>query len=334
MHLIIAFIVCIAGILISSYIFIQKSRHQKLACPRDNPCDLVLHSRFGKTLGVPNELLGILYFGSTTFLLYGYVTLPVLYVSAILYILFFTLSIGGLFSIYLVSLQAFVIKRWCAWCLGVAAANFVLIASVWSLPFSTIAPLLASQKVWWVIIHNLGFILGLGSATLTDVFFFRFLKDNTISQDEKEIMDTFSSVIWVGLAILIVSGIALYVPEQERLLASSKFLLKLVVVSVVIFNGVLLNMLVAPHMRRLSFEGTVPARRFRRLAFALGGISIVSWYSAFLLGSLRKIDLIFSHAVIGYGILIVCVVIGSQMMERIVMKKRGSMVVPQQNLES
>jgi hypothetical protein len=143
-----------------------------------------------------------------------------------LYALFFIVIFGGLFSAYLVGLQAFVIKAWCIWCLGVALSNFILIVSLFGIPTESIVPMLASQKVLWIIIHNIGFILGVGSATITDIFFFRFLKDNIITQEEKETMDTLSAVIWAGLAILVVSGIALYLPEQARLAVSSKFLIK------------------------------------------------------------------------------------------------------------
>lgn len=320
MSIIIAFIACMVGVFISLYMYIKKSRHQKLACPRDNPCDTVLHSRFGRTFGIPNEALGIIYFFSISLLLF-LIIFTTVYTTAFLYILFFFLVFGALFSLYFVGLQAFVIKSWCAWCLGIAFTNLVLIISLSQISFTAIIPMLASQKVWWVIVHNIGFILGLGSATITDIFFFRFLKDGTISQEEKETMDTLTNVIWVGLAILIVSGLALYLPEQSRLDISSKFLLKVLVVGVIALNGILLNMFVGPHMRRLSFEGTVPARRFRRLAFALGGVSFTSWYLAFFLGSLRKISIDFKTAFVGYAVLLVLVIIGSQIAERYVAYK-------------
>ena len=322
MSIIIGFIACIVGVLICAYIYIKKRRHEKLACPREHPCDIVLHSRFNRTFGIPNEALGIIYFFLVSFLLYLLISSSI-YTAAFLYILFFLIILGGLFSLYMVGLQAFIIKSWCAWCLGIALTNFVLIASLYHLPFESISPFLASQKVWWVIVHNIGFILGLGSVTLTDLFFFRFLKDNIISSEEKEMMDTLTNVIWVGLAILIVSGIALYMPGQTYLAVSSKFLLKLTVIGVIVTNGILLNMVVAPHMRRLSFEGNIPARRFRRVAFALGGISFTSWYVAFLLGSLRKINFDFSTALIGYGIFLVCVIVGSQIAERYTTKKHS-----------
>jgi uncharacterized membrane protein len=304
-----AFIACIIGVLISGYIFVQKQHHRKLACPRDNPCDTVLHSRFSRTFGISNELLGIIYFFCVSFLLYLIISTTI-YVPALLYILFFFLVLGGLFSLYLIGLQAFVIKHWCFWCLGIALTNLSLIISLCNLSFSSITPILAYQKVGWVIIHNIGFVLGLGGATITDVFFFRFLKDNTISTEEKNTMDTLTNIIWIGLTILIVSGICLFLPEQARHSISSKFLLKMVVVAVIVVNGVLLNMFVGPYMRRLSFEGTPPAKHFRRLAFALGGISFTSWYVAFFLGSLRNIPVNFHNALIGYAALLVCVIVG------------------------
>jgi uncharacterized membrane protein len=323
MSIIIAFIACIVGVFISLYMYIKKSRNQKLACPREHPCDMVLHSRFGRTFGIPNEALGIIYFFSISLLLF-LIVFTTVYTTAFLYILFFFLVFGALFSLYFVGLQAFVIKSWCAWCLGIAFTNLILIISLSQISFTEMIPMLASQKVWWVIIHNIGFILGLGSATITDIFFFRFLKDGVISQEEKETMDTLTNVIWVGLAILIVSGLALFLPEQARLAVSSKFLLKVVVVGVIVFNGILLNMFVGPHMRRLSFEGTLPARRFRRFAFALGGISFTSWYLAFLLGSLRTINIDFALALIGYAIIILGVIVGSQIAERYVTYKHTS----------
>ena len=298
--------------------YFKKKRHQALACPREHPCDLVLHSHFSKTFGIPNELLGIGYFLLVLALIFA----PLVGLSPVwdLYALFFLLVLGGLFSVYLIGLQAFVIRAWCAWCLGIALTNIILIISLSSIPTSVFAPVLASQKVWWIILHNIGFILGVGSATVTDVLFFRSIKDGTVSAEEKGTMDMLTNIIWIGLAVLIISGLALFIPEQARLALSSKFLLKVVVVGVIIVNGLLLNMFVAPYMRRLSFEGTVPARKFRRLAFALGGISFTSWYLAFFLGSFRKIDITFCYAVTGYALLLIAVVIGSQIMERRVTK--------------
>lgn len=314
MSITIAFIVCALGFSISVYLFLSKRMKKPLMCPREHPCDRVVGSRFATTFGIPNEILGAIYFASIPLIL----LFPASGMTTVwlLYILFFLLIIGGLFSLYLIGLQAFTLRAWCLWCLGVALCNGILIAALWSIPVEAFAPILGLQKIFWVIVHNVGFILGLGAATITDILFFRFLKDHHISEEEKNTTDTLSSVIWVGLAILIISGVALYVPSAARLAVSSKFLLKAVVIGVIVVNGVLLNMRVAPRLRSLSLDNTLPARSFRRFAFALGGVSMTSWWLAFILGSLRSISIPFGTALVGYVGVLVVVVIGSQLAEK------------------
>lgn len=318
MSVIITFIACALGIALSLFMFFKKKRHKGLACPREQPCDIVIHSRFSKAFGIPNEIIGTIYFLIVALILI--VPVSGIMTAWMFYSLFFVLVLGGLFSLYLIGLQVFVIRSWCLWCVSVAVINALLIISLINIPTEIFASLLKEQKVWWVVLHNIGFILGIGSATITDLFFFRFLKDNNISQEEKETMDTLTNVIWVGLALLIISGLALYIPDHARLSMSAKFLIKVVVVSIIVVNGFLLNMFIAPYLRRLSFEGTAPARKFRQFAFALGGISITSWYLAFLLGSFREVSISFSQGVIGYIICLLAVVIGSRVVETLITK--------------
>jgi hypothetical protein len=207
--------------------------------------------------------------------------------------------------------------------------NAALAACLWWMPTPEWFALLAEHRGAWAIVHALGFVLGLGGATITDVFFFRFLKDHRISEEEKGTLDALSRVVWVGLAVLLVSGLMLYLPEQARLAASPKFLLKVVVVAVVLLNGIALNLSVAPRLRLLSFERTPPARTFRRLAFALGGISIASWYTAFLLGSLRHLGpATFAHGLLGFGVLLAGTVVVTQVFERLAVKHASSHDAP------
>jgi uncharacterized membrane protein len=315
MHIYLGLLASVVGLGISSYIHRKKQTKTKLICPLRTQCDTVVNSQFATSFGIPNELLGMAYY-ILTGLFYAFILRYPMFFSPILHFALFFLTLGGmLFSIYLISLQAFSIRAWCVWCLGSAAANVLLVVSLFGFPSEGLFALLSAQRMWWVIAHNIGFILGLGGATITDLCFFRFLKDNTISKEEKGAMDLLSNIIWVGLAILIVSGIALYLPEQARLDVSSKFLLKVIVVSVVVVNGILLNMLVAPRLRELSLENTPSARHFRKIAFALGGISIFSWYTAFLLGSFRSISVSFLLGLCIYAGALLTVVIASQLYE-------------------
>jgi hypothetical protein len=163
--------------------------------------------------------------------------------------------------------------------------------------------------------------LGLGGATITDLFFFRFLRDWRISPHEADVTRTLSQVIWFGLAILVMSGVGLYLPQMEFLNASSKFLTKVVVVAVILTNGSFLNLVVAPRLVSMTFHSVSPEEgrkmaRFRRLAFALGAISFTSWYTAFVLGMIRSVPLRFVSLLTIYALVVAAAVTVSQIMER------------------
>ncbi len=185
--------------------------------------------------------------------------------------------------------------------------------------------LLLEYKSVFVAFHMLGFIFGLGGATIADIMFFRFLTDLRISKKEHTVLGALSQVVWVGLAILWISGILIFLSDIQAYSHSSKFLLKAMVVIVVSLNGFALNSLVAPRLMHIDWKLGRDAKRrnLRRLAFALGSISMVSWYSAFILGSLRSLPYSFSQLLVGYGVLLILAIIGSQMVEALFSWKRS-----------
>lgn len=176
-----------------------------------------------------------------------------------------------------------------------------------------------------VIAHVFFMAIGVGGATVTDVLFLKFLRNNNMSRQELIVMDTLSQVIWAALVGILVTGLVIFLPQASDLLENSKFLAKMSVVGVLIVNGVLLNVKIAPKMH-LIFSvnkdlNPVWLQRTRRLAFALGAISIVSWYSAFLLGSLRSIELSYFQLISIYISLLVFGLVGSQISERLFAKQ-------------
>jgi hypothetical protein len=185
--------------------------------------------------------------------------------------------------------------------------------------------ILSEYKSVFVAVHMLGFVFGLGGATIADIMFFRFLSDLRISKKEHTILASLSQIVWVGLLMLWVSGILIFLGDVERYSASSKFLLKAVVVVVITINGVLLNTIVAPRLMKIDWKLGHNARKrhLRRLACALGGISMVSWYSAFVLGSLRSLPYSFSELLIVYVGMLLLTVIVSQCMEALFAWKRS-----------
>lgn len=121
-------ILSLTGFIISSYIYKKKKAKTKLVCPMRSNCDTVIHSDYSKILGVRVEFLGMVYYFITG------ISYSLLY-STLLYskeagMILFGLSLSAvLFSIYLVSVQAFILKHWCAWCLSSAFIS-ILIAVV------------------------------------------------------------------------------------------------------------------------------------------------------------------------------------------------------------
>jgi hypothetical protein len=152
--------------------------------------------------------------------------------------------------------------------------------------------ILVNYRPYVLALHLLGVALGLGGATITDIFFFRFMKDFRISQKEAEVMQTLSNIIMTALYLLLISGVLLYLMAIEEYNQSAGFQFKMIAVAVLAVNGFFMHRRIAPRMIDISFrQGGVPTpelRKLRRIAFAMGAISMTSWYSAFLVAMLKK----------------------------------------------
>lgn len=317
------------GFLLAFYIRHKKSSHEKMVCPLDSDCDAVIYSDYSKFFGIPVEIIGLFYYGAiaisySLFLAFPHFA-PPLIVFAVL-----TLTIAAfLFSLYLTFIQAFAIKQWCAWCLMSAGICAVIFATALSVSEFGFFSLLAEYHDLIVIFHVFGVAIGLGGATIADILFFKFLKDFRISEWEADVMRTLSQTIWFALAILVLTGLGLYLPEAEELNQSAKFLVKMIVVAVIIVNGVFLNLLVAPKLVKISFgekhdHQSGELHHERKIAFALGAVSIVSWYSAFILGVAREVPLNFWPLILTYILLISGAIVASQVMERFFVKRANS----------
>lgn len=300
----------LAGFIVASYVSHKKKTAQPMVCPLNGDCETVTSSAYSKFFGLPVERIGVFYYALIV-LVYGvHALIPWLLSDTIMFFVM-GLSIGAfVFSLYLIFIQAFVLKKWCTWCLFSAAfSTFIFITSVFGSSIDLPA-LLTKYKMVIVILHALGAAVGVGAATVTDIFFFRFLRDYRISKGEHELMKTLSNIIWFALGLIVVTGIGLFIPRSAELLQSSKFLIKIVAVGVVIVNGVFLNLLVSPRLMEISFgEGhdhkSGELKFFRKLSFALGAISITSWYTIFVLGNLKSIPVDF-RAALGLYILLLC----------------------------
>lgn len=315
----------LAGLCVAGYVFLKKKKSQPMVCPLNGECDLVTRSKYSKFFGIPVEVLGIAYYFFIAFVYLINNFIPWLLPESIIFLIT-GLTVGAfLFSCYLIFIQAFVLKQWCTWCLFSAGfSTLIFITAIFNAQID-LSGFLAQYRTPIIVLHALGAAVGVGAATVTDIFFFRFLKDYKISQSEHDLMNTLSNIIWFALGLIIITGIGLFIPEQERLLNSSKFLTKVVAVLVVTVNGVFLNLVISPKMMQMDFSEPHNHQKgelhlMRKLSFALGGISISSWYIIFILGSLKSIPVSFKTGVILY-FLVLCFAIGmSQVVDQKMVK--------------
>ncbi len=319
----------VVGFAISYTIHKKKRTGQPLYCPLKFHCDPVVKSQHSKFLHIPLEYWGMTYYAIVFLSYMGFVFFPGVTIER-----FFVLSIiiatgfAYFFSMYLTGIQAFILKQWCSWCLMSAALCTIIFFSVIQASVFDMMPYIKNYRALITGMHLLGIVLGLGGTIVTDVLFIKFLKDAKISKDEAGILHLLSQIIWFGLGIIVVSGGLLFVSDIERYVHSVKFLVKMLIVAILIFNGFILNMVIIPRLSQIPFGKLLTSRdekmrNFRRLAFALGAISATSWYSAFVLGLLRfspfPFEIIFSI----YVTLLVIAIIASQFLEVFIAKSKS-----------
>lgn len=163
--------------------------------------------------------------------------------------------------------------------------------------------------------HLLGMIFGLGGTFILDILIFHFLRNFKINTQEAVIMHLISQLIVIGLFLLIVTGAAIYLTDVENYSNSSRFLMKMTAVFVLTINGLFLNFYMMPKIKKLSMvkEDIEHDQNLKRIAFAVGAVSIVSWFSAYLFAMVKDLSAFtYMEMLIPYLILLAGAVGGGQ----------------------
>lgn len=183
----------------------------------------------------------------------------------------------------------------------------------------------SSHYAVFVALHVLSMAIGLGGATVSDILFFKFLKDYRISKKEEEVLHVLKDVILTAIFFITLTGILLFLANRE-LIHSGPFLVKSIAATILIVNGICLHAYIAPHLIHLDLKGKQKmSRGWHRLAFALGAVSICSWYSVFLIASLKRVlPQDFTILLAGYVFILLSGVVGSQVLEAVLQKKARS----------
>ena len=112
-----AAVVALAGIGIAGYLTWAHYSNTAVACVTGGGCETVQSSSYAELAGIPVALLGLVAYTTIVVLIVWDVPAARLAAATIA-------LVGLLFSVYLLSLQLFVIDAICGWCL----ANDVVIA--------------------------------------------------------------------------------------------------------------------------------------------------------------------------------------------------------------
>ncbi len=118
-----------AGFILASYIYKTKKHSAQLVCPLEGSCEAVVHSDYSKIIGIPVEILGILYYGLIVILYGCFAFFPLVIPDFASYAVIGITIVAFLFSVYLTLVQALVLKQWCTWCLfsaGICTIIFIL----------------------------------------------------------------------------------------------------------------------------------------------------------------------------------------------------------------
>lgn len=183
-----------------------------------------------------------------------------------------------------------------------------------------IASFLQENFRYIIGLHLVGIILGFGGALIADIFFFRFLKDRKITEEEVKTLKVFSKIIWMGLVVIVLSGSLLFFSNFERYSNSAKFLTKMTVVSIIVVNGLVLNFAVTPKLSSINFDSRKEkdkTKGTRSLVFAAGSVSTASWWTAFILGLMHGSPAPYLTMLSVYLIILAGAIVLSQILERL-----------------
>jgi len=143
-----------------------------------------------------------------------------------------------------------------------------------------------------VIAHIIGAAIGVGGATMSDLLFFRSMKNRIITTDQFHLLKVASTVVFGGMGLVVLSGVWLLFLSPD-LLEVPRVQAKLTAVLVLMLNGFVLHSVLLKFLEK-NLDSPLRQRglRSRQWIFAASGsASIVSWYAAFVLASVDDLAL-------------------------------------------
>ena len=146
-------------------------------------------------------------------------------------------------------------------------------------------------KIPATVIHVIAVVFGMGGALVSDVLFSFFSKDRKLNTTEIFTLSILRIVVFYSLILIALSGAIIFFSDIEKYSNSEKFLAKISILLMLLINGYVLNKYIWLRLLNKNFFTLKKERNIRKLAFACGAISVISWLSVCILGILDSLDM-------------------------------------------
>ncbi|OGI76620.1 hypothetical protein A3B85_00955 [Candidatus Nomurabacteria bacterium RIFCSPHIGHO2_02_FULL_37_13] len=134
------FFLAFCGFMVAKHIRKHKTTGSLLVCPIRFDCNTVVNSDYSKFFGVPVEILGMAYYGLVSISYLFFIFLPNLFPNTLIGFMIVLSLIAFLFSIYLVCVLIFVLKKGCSWCFVSAFISIsIFILTILTYNFGSVA---------------------------------------------------------------------------------------------------------------------------------------------------------------------------------------------------
>lgn len=293
-------VLSLGGLGVTTYIRKIKAEGGQLVCPVGSDCNVVVNSKYSKFFEVSLEYWGMLYY---TFIFLSYLSLilaPQIFTDTMILLLSFATTGAFLFSLYLIFVQAYLLKEWCIWCLLSAFISVgIFLISLGSVAYTK--EILFRALEFTSFFHSLGFALGVGGVTIATFMFNKFLSDKKIENNELSLLKIVSETIFIGLIFVIVSNFIVIVAFPTVLSSSPSFLAETIVILIAGISGAVLMIIFTPLLSMIPFGEEEEGSSFKSLEkpfFVISAISAASWYFAFVssyINSLSFLQLLFIY---------------------------------------
>lgn len=154
---------------------------------------------------------------------------------------------------------------------------------------STVLAALSDPYVVIRFFHLVGAIVAVGAVTVTDSMLFLLHFRKKFAPVLDKISAILSMVTWIGLFLLSTTGIYL-VSQDPGIVNGWIFQTKMLLVSIVFLNGIILNEKVNPRFHEISDEWSdedEERTQFERFAGVFAAISVLGWWSIIMLVYLK-----------------------------------------------